>query len=100
MIMNTDELIKKQTNWIKAVFGALAAIVVALVIFGALLVPKIYKAVDEVDRSLKEINVLVQDADEAVQNINKVDFDHLKQSIDNLSTITAFLANIFGDSKN
>ena len=29
--MNTDELIKKQTNWIKAVFGALAAIVAALV---------------------------------------------------------------------
>ncbi|MBR3361932.1 MAG: hypothetical protein IKG39_11395, partial [Lachnospiraceae bacterium] len=28
-IMNTDELIKKQTNWIKAVFGALAAIVAA-----------------------------------------------------------------------
>ena len=98
--MNTDELIKKQTNWIKAVFCALAAIVAALVIFGALLVPKFYKAVDEVDRSLKEINILVQDADEAVQNINKVDFDHLKQSIDDLSTVTAFLANIFGNSKN
>ena len=98
--MNTDELIKKQTNWIKAVFGALAAIVAALVIFGALLVPIIYKAVDAVDHSLNEINVLIQDADEAVQNINKVDFDNLKQSIDDLSGITAFLANIFGDSKN
>ena len=98
--MNTNELIKKQTNWIKAVFGALAAIVVAFVIFGALLVPKIYKAVDAVDHSLQEINVLIQDADEAVQNINKVDFDNLKQSIDDLSGITAFLANIFGNSKN
>jgi predicted PurR-regulated permease PerM len=98
--MNTDELIKKQTNWIKAVFGALAAIVAALVIFGALLVPKISKAVDAVDHSLNEINVLIQDADEAVQNINKVDFDNLKQSIDDLSGITAFLANIFGNSKN
>ncbi len=99
MIMNTEELIKKQTNWIKAVFGALAAIVVALIIFGALLVPKFYKAVDEVESSIQEINVLVKDADEAVQNINKVDFDHLKQSIDDLSKITAFLANVFGDSK-
>ena len=98
--MNTDELIKKQTNWIKAVFGALAAIVAVLVIFGVLLVPKIYKAVDAVDHSLQEINVLIQDADEAVQNINKVDFDNLKQSIDDLSGITAFLANIFGNSKN
>ena len=98
--MNTDELIKKQTNWIKAVFGALAAIVAAFVIFGALLAPKSYNAVDAVDHSLQEINVLIQDADEAVQNINKVDFDNLKQSIDDLSGITAFLANIFGNSKN
>lgn len=89
--MNTDELIKKQTNWIKAVFGCLAAIVVALIVFGALMVPKFYNAVNE-------INVLVQDADEAVQNINKVDFDHLKQSIDDLATITSFLANPFGGS--
>ena len=64
------------------------------------MVPKIYKAVDAVDHSLQEINVLIQDADEAVQNINKVDFDNLKQSIDDLSGITAFLANIFGNSKN
>ena len=98
--MNTDELIRKQTNWIKAVFGALAAIVVAIVIFGSLLIPKVNKAVDDVERSLTEINVLIQDADKAVQNINKVDFDHLKESVDNLSTITAFLANIFGNSKN
>lgn len=96
--MNTDELIKKQTNWIKAVFGALAAIVVAVVIFGALLVPKVYKAVDEVEASLVHIDTLVQDADEAVQNINKVDFDHLKQSVDDLSKVTAFLANVFGGS--
>ena len=98
--MNTDELIRKQTNWIKAVFGALAAIVLAIVIFGSLLIPKVYKAVDDVERSLTEINVLIQDADKAVQNINKVDSDHLKESVDNLSTITAFLANIFGNSKN
>ena len=65
----------------------MAAIVAAFVIFGALLVPKIYKAVDAVDHSLQEINVLIQDADEAVQNINKVDFDNLKQSIDDLSAL-------------
>ncbi len=94
--MNTDELIKKQTNWIKAVFGCLAAIVLAIIIFGALLLPKVYKAVDKVNDSLVEIDTLINDADEAVQNINKVDFDHLKQSIDDLARITSFLANPFG----
>ena len=48
--------------------------------------------------SLTEINSLINNADEAVQNINKVDFDHLKQSIDDLSRITGFLANPFGGS--
>ena len=93
--MNNEELIKKQTNWIKAVFGCLAAIVVVLIIFGTLLTPKIYKAVDKVERSLTEIDVLVQDADEAVNNINKVDFDHLKQSIDDLSSIINAIAHPF-----
>ena len=93
--MNTDELIRKQTNWIKAVFGCLAAIVVAIVIFGVLLVPKIYKAIDGLSQSLSEINVLVDDADEAILQINEVDFDHLNQSINDLSTITSKFANFF-----
>ena len=97
--MNTDELIKKQTNWIKAVFGCLAAIVLAIVIIGVLLVPKINKAVDSVNHSLTEIDTLIKDTDEAVSNINKVDFDHLKQSIADLASITGFLANPFGGSK-
>ena len=96
--MNTEELIKKQTSWIKAVFGCLAAIVVALIVFGAILVPKIYKTASKADTALSEINTLISDADEAVQNINKVDFDHLKQSIDDLASITGFLANPFGGS--
>ena len=96
--MNTDELIKKQTNWIKAVFGCLAAIAAVVIIVAALLVPKIYKTVSDVERSMTEIDTFVKDADEAVQNINKVDFDHLKESIDDLATITAFLANPFGSS--
>lgn len=97
-IMNTEELIKKQTTWIKAVFGCLAAIVVVLIICGALLVPKIYSTVSKMNHSITEIDTLIKDADKAAQNINKVDFDHLKQSIDDLATITAFLANPFGGS--
>ena len=96
--MNTEELIKKQTNWTKAVFGCLAAIVAVLIMCGAILVPKIYKTASKVDTSLTEINSLINNADEAVQNINKVDVDHLKQSSDDLSRITGFLANPFGGS--
>lgn len=96
--MNTDELIKKQTNWIKAVFACLAAIVLAIIIIGVLLVPKINKAANSINHSLTEIDTLIKDADTAVSNINKVDFDHLKQSIDDLATITGFLANPFGTS--
>ena len=94
--MNTEELIKKQTNWIKGIFGCLAAILVAIIIFGAVLVPKIAKTVDNKEQALTEINILIKDADEAVQNINNVDFDHLNQSINDLSTITSALASIFG----
>ncbi len=97
--MNTEELIKKQTNWIKAVFGCLAALVAAVIIFGVLLVPRLYSTMSKAEQSLTEIDTLVRDADSAVQNINKVDFDHLKQSIDDLASITSFLANPFGSSK-
>ena len=97
--MNTEELIKKQTNWIKAVFGCLAAITAAIFIMGALLVPRIYHAVGEIEQSLTEIDVLVKEGDEALQNINSVDFEHLNQSINDLAKITNALASIFGNSK-
>ena len=94
--MKMEELIKKQTNWIKAVFGCLAAIIVAVIVIGVLVLPKISRAVEKANQAVTEISVLIKDADQAVQNINKVDFDHLKQSIDDLASITSFLANPFG----
>lgn len=97
--MNTEELIKKQTNWLKAIFGCLAAITAAIFIMGALLVPRIYHAVGEVEQSLTEIDTLVKEGDEALQNINNIDFEHLNQSINDLSTITKALSSIFGNSK-
>ena len=93
--MNMEELIKKQTNWIKAIFGCIAALVAAVIIVAAILVPKVNKAIDDVEQSLVEVNVLVEDAEEALGNINSIDFDHLNQSINDLATITNFLASIF-----
>ena len=97
--MNTEELIKKQTTWIKAIFGCVAGLTAVILIIAAILVPKIYKAADSVEHSLTEINVLVEDADEAVQHINNVDFDHLNQAINDLSAITNKLANIIAPNK-
>ena len=97
--MNTEELIKKQTNWIKAVFVLLAVLVAAAIIFGVLIGPKLYSTMHRAEHSLTELTTLIEDADQAVQNINKVDFDHLKQSIDDLASITGFLANPFGGTK-
>ena len=97
--MNTEELIKKQTTWIKAIFGCVAGLTAVILIIAAILVPKIYKTADSVEHSLTEINVLVEDADEAVQHINDVDFDHLNQAINDLSAITNKLANIIAPNK-
>ena len=94
--MTTEELIKKQTNWIKAVFGVLAGLLVAVIIACAILIPRITRTADAVEQSLTEIDVLVNDADKAIQNINNVDFEHLNQSINDLATITSKLAGIFG----
>ena len=97
--MNTEELMKKQTTWIKAIFGCVTGMLAIIVIIAALMVPKIYKAVNSIEQSLTEINVLVEDSDEAVQNINHVDFDHLNQAINDLSAITNKLANIIAPNK-
>ena len=97
--MNTEELIKKQTTWIKAIFGCVAGLTAVILIIAAILVPKIYKTADSVEHSLTEINVLVEDADEAVQHINNVDFDHLNQAINDLSAIANKLANIIAPNK-
>ena len=97
--MNTEELIKKQTTWIKAIFGCVAGLTAVILIIAAILVPKIYKTADSVEHSLTEINVLVEDADEAVQHINDVDFDHLNQAINDLSAIANKLANIIAPNK-
>ena len=37
--MNTEELIKKQTNWIKALFVCFAAILAAIIIIAAMQIP-------------------------------------------------------------
>ncbi|MBQ9814671.1 MAG: hypothetical protein IKH67_04895 [Lachnospiraceae bacterium] len=94
--MNTEDLIRRQTNWIKAIFGCLAALVAAVIIFAAILVPKVSKTIDDVEQSLTEINVLIEDAEEALGNINSMDFENLNKAINDLAVVTNFLANIFG----
>ena len=94
--MNSEELIKKQTIWLKAIFGCLAAIVAAIIIISIVLVPKVNKAVDDVEDSMVKINALIDEADEALENINGIDFENLNKSINDLETITSAIANIFG----
>ena len=94
--MNTDELIKKQTNWIKALFVCFAAILATIIIIAAILVPKISKTIDNVEKTMAEVNILAEDADVAVGHINNVDFENLNKSITDLSVVANALANIFG----
>ena len=91
-----EDLIRKQTNWIKAVFGCLAAIVAAIIILSIIIVPKVNRTIDEVEQSLTKISSMVDDADEALKNINSIDFDDLNQSIRDLATISNAIAKIFG----
>lgn len=98
--MNTEELIKKQTNWIKALFVCFAAILAAIIIIAAILIPKISRTIDHAEDTLTEVNVLIADADEAIGNINAVDFEHLNQSISDLSVVANALASIFGKGTN
>lgn len=94
--MQLEDLIRKQTNWLKAIFGCLAAIVAAIIILSIIIVPKVNNTLGEAERSLTNINTLVDDADEALKNINGIDFENLNKSISNLEKISNTLAKIFG----
>lgn len=98
--MHVEELIKKQTNWIKALFVCFAAILAAIIVIASILIPKITRTIDNVEKTMTEVNVLIADADKAIGNINDVDFEHLNQSINDLSVVTNALASLFGKGSN
>lgn len=82
-----------------AVIAILAAIFVLLAIVVVTILPRTTKILDKVNEELVTMEVIIEDADIAVKNINKIDFDNLSESIDSLHTIVTGMSKIFSAFK-
>lgn len=86
---------KKQLAWTKVIAGIAIAALIALIVSLGLIVPKTVKLIDLANQEIVQAADVFEDAEEALENVNKIDFDALSESISHLSNVINGIANIF-----
>lgn len=84
---------KKVSGFHVTIIAILAAIFVLLAIVVVVILPRTTKMIDMVNQELVEMDVIIDDVQDTVENINKIDFNALSDSVDSLKTITSKIAN-------
>lgn len=90
-----NNIAKKQLTWTKVIAGFMIGIFALFVAAFCLVIPRTMKVLDIAVEELEEASYMVEEAEEAMENINKIDFDALSESVTHLTTVINGIANIF-----